>query len=254
MLPSDEAGDGPMVVLLHAGVADRGMWAGHLDRLAEAGYRAIAPDLPGFGEAPAVSGGPAPWTEVNQTLDALGVERAVLVGNSFGGAVALRVAVVAPSRVAGLVLVSAPPVAFEPSPRLAAAWKAEESALEAGDVDAAVQAVVDAWTLPDASPELRERVATMQRRAFLLQASLPDDEADPPDPVETDPSVLERIQSPVLVAVGERDMPDFLDGADDLARRLPRAGAAVVIADAGHLAPLETPEAFASLLLEFLEA
>ena len=254
MLPYDEAGAGPAVVLLHAGVADRGMWAGHLERLAGAGFRAIAPDLPGYGEAPARSGGPAPWTEVTLTLDALGVERAVLVGNSFGGAVALRVAVVDPTRVAGLVLVSAPPAVFDPSPRLAAAWAAEESALEAGDVDAAVRAVVDAWTLPGAPPSMREQVAAMQRRAFALQASLPDDEPDPPDPVEMDPAVLDGIQVPALVAVGEHDMPDFRDGAQDLAQRLPRAGPAVAIAKAGHLAPLETPETFVALLLDFLES
>jgi 3-oxoadipate enol-lactonase len=253
MLPYDEAGAGPAVVLLHAGIADRSMWAEHLGPLAGAGFRAIAPDLPGFGEAPAVSGGPAPWTEVMLTLDGLGVERAVLVGNSFGGAVALRLATVAPTRVAGLVLVSAPPIAFDPSPRLAAAWEAEESALEAGDVDAAVRAVVDAWTLPDAPPSLREQVATMQRRVFGLHAALADDEPDPPDPLETDPAALERIGAPALVAVGEHDMPDFHDGAQLLAQRLPGAGPAVVIARAGHLAPLETPETFVALVLDFLE-
>jgi pimeloyl-ACP methyl ester carboxylesterase len=254
MLPYDEAGAGPAVVLLHAGIADRGMWAEHLERLAGAGFRAIAPDLPGFGDALAVPGGPAPWTAVTQTLDALGVERAVIVGNSLGGAVALRVAVIAPTRVAGLVLVSAPPIVLDPSPRLAAAWEAEESALEAGDVEAAVDAVVDAWTLPGAPPSVRDQVAAMQRRAFTLQASLPeDDEPEPPDPVETDPAVVDRIQAPALVAVGEHDMPDFHDGAQDLAQRLPRAAAPVVIANAGHLAPLETPEAFVALLLDFLE-
>jgi pimeloyl-ACP methyl ester carboxylesterase len=48
-------------------------------------------------------------------------------------------------------------------------------------------------------------------------------------------------------------MPDFRDGARDLARHLPRAGPPVVIAKAGHLAPLETPEAFLALVLGFLE-
>jgi 3-oxoadipate enol-lactonase len=39
MLPCDELGRGPAVVLLHAGVADRTMWAEHLEHLADAGYR-----------------------------------------------------------------------------------------------------------------------------------------------------------------------------------------------------------------------
>jgi pimeloyl-ACP methyl ester carboxylesterase len=41
------------VVLIHAGVADRAMWDEHLGWLARAGFRAVAVDLPGFGEAPA---------------------------------------------------------------------------------------------------------------------------------------------------------------------------------------------------------
>ncbi len=252
MLPHDEAGAGPVVVLLHAGVADRRMWAGTLELLAAAGFRAIAVDLPGFGDAPAVAGEPAPWTAVLETLDALGVERAVVVGNSFGGAVALRVAVVAPARVTGLVLVSCPPVDLDPSPRLAAAWEAEETALEADDIEAAVAAVVHAWTLPDAPAALRAQVAEMQRRAFVLQAGVPDDAPEPPDPIVDDPTTVERIDVPALVAVGRYDMPDFLGAADELAHALPRSGPAVVIEDAGHLAPLETPEAFTGLLLGFL--
>src|SRR4051812_22055117 len=114
------------------------MWSEHLSPLAEAGHRAIAMDLPGFGEAP-MPAEQAPWRDVLETMEALGVERAALVGNSFGGAVALRVALTAPDRVASLLLVSAPAFDVDPSPELGAAWQAEESALEAGDVDAAVQ-------------------------------------------------------------------------------------------------------------------
>src|ERR1700758_2372289 len=95
-LPHSEAGDGPAVLLLHAGVADRTMWREHLEPLAAAGYRVIAPDLPGFGEAAVRPGPQAPWNDVLETMNALGVERATLVANSFGGAVALRVAAVAP--------------------------------------------------------------------------------------------------------------------------------------------------------------
>jgi pimeloyl-ACP methyl ester carboxylesterase len=58
---------------------------------------------------------------------------------------------------------------------------------------------------------------------------------------------------PTLVASGEYDMSDFISGAELLARRLPNARRAV-IEGAGHLAPLETPELFRTLLLEFLAA
>ena len=247
--PHDEAGAGPPVVLLHAGVADRSMWAGLLPVLASAGYRAIALDLPGFGEAP-VAPGLAPHDAVVGAMDVLGVDRAVLAGSSFGGAVALRVAVVAPERVAGLVLASAPPPDLEPSEALQAAWEEEEGALERGDVDAAVDAVVRAWTLPDAPAAVREHVAAMQRRIFDLQLAAREDH-EPEDPLDARPEALELVDAPALVTAGERDMVDFQKGAERMGRRLPNART-VVIAGAGHLAPLEQPARFQELLLGFL--
>jgi pimeloyl-ACP methyl ester carboxylesterase len=249
-LAHDEQGSGPAIVLLHAGVADRTMWAEHLGPLAQAGHRAVAVDLPGYGDSPASPGEQAEWLDVIATLDELRIERAALVGNSFGGAVALRAALVAPGRVSALVLVSAPPPVFEPSPELQAAWDAEEEALSVGDYEAAVDAVVDAWTLLRAPPELRERVAAMQWRTPAFRRGGP--EPTPAfDPLEVDPAAIERIAVPALVAAGEHDMSDFRDGAEAMACALPAARHAV-IADAGHLAPLETPGAFRELVLDFL--
>ena len=82
MLPLDEAGTGPALVLLHAGIADRSMWSEQLSPLAAAGFRVIAPDLPGFGEMPEGQGPLAPWQDVltfragrSGTRDALTVSR-----------------------------------------------------------------------------------------------------------------------------------------------------------------------------------
>lgn len=248
-LPCDDVGNGPAVVLLHAGVADRRMWAEHLDPIASAGYRVIAPDLPGFGQAPA-SVHEAPWSDVLDTMDALGVTTATLVGNSFGGAVALSIAVLAPARVRALLLVSAPPPDLEPSPELQAAWDAESAALERGELEAAVDAVIDAWTLDDAPPAQRELVATMQRRAFELQLAIEEPEMAE-DPLEANPGALSTLATPALVAAGELDMPDFRGGAEAMSKELPNARHHV-IAGAGHLAPLERPAEFRELLFMLL--
>jgi pimeloyl-ACP methyl ester carboxylesterase len=248
MLPYDEAGSGPAVVLLHAGIADRSEW--DLDTLAEAGFRAVAVDLPGFGEAQVPPGEQAPWNDVLETLDGLGIERAAVVGNSFGCAVALRLAVAAPERVSALVLLSARAPGAEPSPALAAAWQAEEEAIERGDVDAALQAVVDAWTLPGAPDALRAKVAAWQRRAYELQG-FGEPPPDAPDPLELDPGWPARLTMPVLLAAGEHEFPDFRQAIEDLAALLPHARTATVVG-AGHLAPLEAPDAFRALLVGFL--
>ncbi len=248
-LPHDDAGSGPAVALLHAGVADRSMWREHLGWLTDAGYRAIAVDLPGFGAARIPEGPQAPWEDVLQTLRELDLAQAVVVGNSFGAAVALRVAAVAPAAVSGLLLVSPPPLALDPSPELSAAWEAEEAALADGDVDGAVAAVVSAWVLPEAPAAVRERVAEMQRRAFALQEGV--DAGEAPDPLADRPEALEALRIPVLAVTGERDMPDFKLGAEQVGQHVP-GGRSELLPGAGHLAPLEAPDAFRDVLLGFL--
>jgi pimeloyl-ACP methyl ester carboxylesterase len=226
------------------------MWAEHLQPLAAHGLRVVAMDLPGFGEAPMSSDVDAPWNDVLETMDALEMSRATLVGNSYGGLVAQRVAALAPERVASLVLISSPVSSIDPSPEWQAAGAAEESALERGDLDAAVQAMVDAWTLPDAPPALRERVAAMQRHA--LEVQLEGEEApEGADPLEHDLKALESVQAPALILVGEHDMADFHIAAEALEQALPNARR-LQLAGAGHLASLEQPQAFREQLLAFL--
>lgn len=226
------------------------MWEEHLGWLADAGYRAIAVDLPGFGEAQVQSGPQAPWEDVLATLKEVEVETAVIVGNSFGAAVALRLAAVAPAAVSGLVLISPPPLTRDPSPELAAAWSAEEAAWERGDLDGVAAAVAAAWVRPDAPPELRERVIAMQRRAAELQAAAGEVE-EAPDPLEANTKSLEQLDVPVLTAAGRGDMSDFKEGAEEIARLVP-LGRSAIIEGAAHLAPLEAPDEFRALVAGFL--
>jgi pimeloyl-ACP methyl ester carboxylesterase len=236
-------------MLVHAGIADRRMWTPYLPWLAGEGWHAIAPDLPGFGEHVPSADPPAPWDFLRDVLDELAVDRAVVIGCSFGGAVALRLAVTAPERVRGLAMISSPAPGLEPSPQLEEAWTAESEAMDRGDIDAAVDAVVTAWLAPDAPAELRELVADMQRRAFELdpEGMMP----QPSDPVAEHPERVREITVPTLVAAGESDMPDFAWSARALADELPHASHHV-IPGAGHLAPLEAPDAFRELLAGFL--
>jgi pimeloyl-ACP methyl ester carboxylesterase len=109
-----DAGAGPVAVLLHGlGATNASMLPTLVDLARD--HRVIAPDLPGFGDSgtPAVEYGPtffAQWLDA--FLDAVGVERAVLVGNSMGGRIAIEASLVAPERVERLVLF-APSLAFK---------------------------------------------------------------------------------------------------------------------------------------------
>ena len=252
LLPVDQSGQGRAVVLLHARPTDRTMWSAHLPVLAEAGVRAIAMDLPGHGGAVVYDQHEvAPWTDVLDTLDHLGVDRFVLAGNSLGALVSLQVAVTARDRVDGLVLVGYRPHDQEPSERLQTAWDRERTALEADDINAAVRAGVQAWTFEHADHEVAAHTAHMLRNQ--LEARLTHGEStQAEDPLSKDPDALRTLSLPALVGVGEHDMPDFFRGGEDLARDL-GSGDLVVIPGAGHLAPLERPAAFCGLLLEFLD-
>lgn len=251
LLPSDEEGQGRPVVLLHARPTDRTMWRAHLPLLADAGLRAIALDLPGHGDALVPAGRQAaPWTDVLDTLDHLDVDRFVLAGNSLGALVALQTAVTAPKRVEGLVLIGYRPHDQPASARLQAAWDAERAALAAGDLDAAVTAGVEAWTSAGASEDVRAHAAHMLR-AQLTEQLAHGEPSLAEDPLGEGTAVLRTLNVPALVGVGEHDMPDFFEGGQGLAREL-GAGETVVIPGAGHLAPLEQPSAFCTLLLDFV--
>ena len=103
--------EGPPVILLHGLSARADRWSHNLDALGAAGLRAMAVDLPGHGLATKgegfdySAGGYSQWLE--QLLQALGIARAVIVGTSFGGLVAMRYAADFPHRVAGLMAVGA---------------------------------------------------------------------------------------------------------------------------------------------------
>ncbi|MFH9953093.1 alpha/beta fold hydrolase [Streptomyces roseolus] len=249
-LSHDTAGTGHRtVVLLHSGVCDRRMWDGQFQALADAGYRVVRCDLRGFGETP-VDAPHLHADDVRDLLDALGVEKAVLVGSSFGGEVALDVAVRHPDRTAALALLcAAAPVEHRPGPELRAFFAREGALLEAGDVDAATALNVDLWCGPEAGPEARALVHAMQRRAFDLQLPVPEEhEARPSGVTEDD---LRGVTAPALVATGAHDVPDFRAIGDRLAELLPDARR-VELAWAGHLPALERPEETLALLTGFL--
>ncbi|WP_406409543.1 alpha/beta hydrolase [Streptomyces halstedii] len=245
-LSHDQAGDGPVLVLLHSGVCDRRMWDPQWPALIEAGYRLVRCDLRGFGETPAPDRPHSDAEDVLALLDGLGIARAAVVGSSYGGQVALEIAARRPDRVSAMVLLCPALPGHEPSAELRALGEREEALIEAGDIVGATELMVDTWLGPDADESAREAVRQMQRHAFEVQLAA--------EEFETDEAVVDltAIQAPCLVLSGAHDLADFRQIAGRLPHLLTNADH-VELPWAGHLPSLERPSAVTGLLTGFLK-
>jgi 3-oxoadipate enol-lactonase len=247
-LPFDAAGTGSPVVLLHAGVADRRMWAAQIPVLAER-YRVLAPDLPGYGDAPLAPGPLSNVAEVVGFLDDQGIGAAAFVGASFGGRVALEVATAHPDRVTELVLLCPGLRGVAPTAASDAFDEAEERLIEIGDVDGAVALNVDTWLGPDADDDARRLLTEMQRRAFEVQIAA-DEWPNPPTLVHDEVELL-TIAVPTTVVLGALDVDWLQTAAREVAARVP--GATLVELNwAGHLPGMERPADISALVLAAL--
>lgn len=246
-LAHDVAGDGPVVVLLHSSVCDRRMWDRQWEPLVNAGFRVIRPDFRGFGETPAPTSAYDEANDIRDLLDAHGIERAVVVGSSFGGRVAQEFASRWPFRVISLLLLCAATRLLAPTDDVRAFGAEEDALLDAGDLEGAVALNVRTWVGPAATASTREFVARMQRHAFEVQLAAAD------VPAERADFDLDAVTAPTLVVSGAHDLDYFARTAELLSDCI--VGAEHRVLDwAGHLPSLEDPARFNPLLFDFLRS
>ena len=102
-------GTGPAVILIHSNGLSLGQWDHNISKISRY-YQVYAPDLPGFGQSgkPNVEYGLRYYVDfLGSFMDALGIPKAVIVGSSFGGAIAASFAASRPDRVTALVMADA---------------------------------------------------------------------------------------------------------------------------------------------------
>ena len=240
----DEAGDGAAVLLVHGGLGDSGLWEPVTPLLAER-FRTIRSDLRFFGR----STGPAvPWSwqeDLVGVLDALGIERAALVGLSLGGRIALDVALAHPDRLWAVVGVAPGLAGHDGEPYTEEQGERYEAAEAAGDLDAAMDVDFEVWAPLGADDRIRQ-----------LWRATPD--ANPlPDGVEPlapegapAKERLGELAVPTLVVTAKHDPPGFREIGPLLAEGA--QDARHVELDSDHYVTLREPELLSSVLLEFL--
>jgi pimeloyl-ACP methyl ester carboxylesterase len=243
-------GKGPPVILVHGGQMDRRMWDFQFDLLAR-DYHAIRYDIRGFGKSD-VPARPYSYADDQKSLmKHLGLQKASIVGLSLGAAIATDFAIIYPDSVRALVLVC---------PGLGG-FKFED---KANDLRAVVDAareenydkVSELWlqnpfmSVAMEHADLRPRLRALSRdnahcwlnNPLLLRRMTP-----------TAAERLGEIRAPTLVIDGGRDVSDIHKIVAKLSAEIPGAKQEV-LKDCGHIAPMEEPEAFSKLLLEFLKA
>jgi pimeloyl-ACP methyl ester carboxylesterase len=235
-------GDGPAVLLLHAGVTDRRSWVPVVDRLGD-GVRSITYDRRGFGET---SYEPEPHREVDDALavlEAEGVASAVVIGASAGGRLAVDLALAHPDRVDALVLIGAgvsgaaheDPSVYPPAVR--ALYAAYESAEAGGDLDELnrieAHAWLDGWAAEEGRVRGSPRDLFLDMNGIALRAS----DAGPEQVPEPAWDRLGSIRVPALVLCGDLDVV-CTSASEHLAEQIPHARYEV-LRGTGHLPHLE---------------
>ncbi len=245
----DSGGNGPPVILSHGFLMDREMFAAQVAALAPE-FRVITWDERGFGETE-FDGRPFTYWDSAQDclglLDHLGIERAVLGGMSQGGFVSMRAALLAPKRVAALVLIDTQS-GTEDAERLPAYRQMQQTWLEVGPVDELAQAIA---MLIIGDPVLNESWIAKWRE-------LPHESMQAPGDCllgrEDITDRLDEISCPAIIFHGTADQSIEMEKAERLSKALSGCTGLVRIEGAPHASNLTHPDEVNGPLLEFLRS
>lgn len=248
-----EQGQGPPVVFAHGFVMDHTMYAPQFEELPD-DHRCIAWDMRGHGESDCP---PAPWTMQDSVVDLIrfieevGAAPCHLVGMSWGGMQAVRLALQREDLVRSLVLIDTSADAEDPE--TAEQYRAFQTIIaEQGLTDELVEATLPIFYAEKYLSNEPDGVAVHIRRAKDMPADAL---------VEGLRALLERnsvidrlgeIRVPALVIHGEEDAAIPMAQAEAMARGIPDAEL-VRVPEAGHTTPLEAPEAVSRALREFFD-
>ncbi|MCY1283847.1 2-hydroxymuconate semialdehyde hydrolase [compost metagenome] len=248
-------GEGFPAMLIHGsgpGVSAWANWRLVLPELARH-RRVIAPDMLGFGYSERPADGQYSrqrWVEhALGVLDALGIERADLVGNSFGGGLALALAIAHPERVRRLVLMGSVGVGFPITPGLDAVWGYQPSF-------AAMRQLLDVFAFDrglvnDELAELRYQASIRPGFQASFAAMFPAPRQRWVDALASAEADIRALPHETLVIHGREDRVIPLATSLTLADWIPRAQLHV-FGQCGHWTQIEHANRFARLVGDFL--
>ncbi|PQJ34490.1 alpha/beta hydrolase [Salinibacter sp. 10B] len=230
----------PPIVLLHGMLGDLSNWVDTVDRLSNNGYRVLAPIIPVYDFPISETGVPRLTQHVHEFVEAMGLDRTILVGNSLGGHIALLYALDHPNRVEAMVLSGSSGI-YETTmgttffKRQDREFIRERTEMTFYDPEHATEELVD---------EMFAIVNDRPRALRLLKIARSADE-------ETVTDQLSELEMPTLLIWGQDDVITPPDVAEEFRDRMPNARLHF-IEECGHAPMIEHPEAFNNLTLDFL--
>jgi 3-oxoadipate enol-lactonase len=241
-------GKGPAVVLVHGGLVDSRMWDAQMKPLSKH-FRVVRFDLRGYGRSPAPTAEYYPHEDIRALLDYLKIEKASLVGLSLGGIVSADFALEYPARVERLVLVGSG-LRGDKQPRDPKTTNAYQVGAREG-----VEKYFEAFMQSDMLAGLRERPKAREAMHRMMVDNFKASEyitrGLPQSPEPPTAERLAQIKPPTLVVIGSLDGRNLQNIADTLSTKIPNARK-VVIPNASHHPPVETPKEFNRILLDYL--
>ena len=196
-------GEGPALVLIHAGLWDLRIWDDQMEPFARA-HTVVRFDLPGFGRSEFPDQPFSLRRQIADLLGFLGIPRASVVGGSIGGQIALDFALEHPEMVERLVLVASGMSGDDTpdDPEMIKVLDRAEEAFKAGDLERMVELQLQVWTPLRTDPPVDRRIrdiAMDNRRVDTLDWSL-SQRLDPPAAGR-----LGEVRARTLVILGEHD-------------------------------------------------
>jgi pimeloyl-ACP methyl ester carboxylesterase len=243
-------GDGPPVLLIHGGAMDSGMWDAQVTEFSKR-YRVITYDQRGMGETPAPGAAYFPADDAVDVLDALGIARAHVVGQSMGGRIAIDLALAHSDRVLGLVLVESGLSGYPFSAEgMRAMGKMQEAAMTGG-FSAAVDVLLErpGFVSTREHPEARDIIRAQLERNLPRMGTMMSMRYHHPQAIDE----LDKLTMPVLVLRSDHTGEDTEATTKLIVERVPRAQL-VPIENAGHMMNIEQPDAFNKAVLSFLSS
>ncbi|WP_200826792.1 alpha/beta fold hydrolase [Marinobacterium lutimaris] len=251
-----ECGQGAPLLLLHGsgpGVSGWTNWSGVMDQLAE-NFHVIVPDIAGFGFTEFKDGTEYDikfWVNhLVEFMDALGIDRASLVGNSFGGAVGLGLALFNPERLDKLVLLGTPAGTFVQTKGLAGAWLYEPSV---ENMRALMELFpYDKSLITDELVQSRYEASARAGAQEALRKLIPQPSEDGETMVKAFPEkAVRNIKAQTLVLHGRQDGVVPLQCGLALAENIPNADL-FVFAQCGHWVQTEQKQKFLNIVTSFI--